>query len=96
MNKASVPHLKVDRGRYYYRRRVPKKLQKTLGERMWNRPCGPVGYADAVAKVVQWTKEDDELIRRLEDPKVAGKTRFIPTPVMTMTLIDEYTCHKTP
>ncbi len=77
MKKANVPHLKTDRGRYYYRRRVPKKHQKTLGEVMWTRPCGPVSYADAVAQVVQWTKEYDELIHQLDNPKEAERTRHL-------------------
>ena len=59
-------YLKDNGGVLSYRRRVPKQHQKTLGFKMWNRPCGKVSDAQAVAMVVQWTKEDNDLIMRLD------------------------------
>jgi hypothetical protein len=43
-----ILHLKENGGRYFYRRRVPERHQKTLGIKMWNRPCGNVSYQKAV------------------------------------------------
>ncbi len=34
-----ILHLKENGGRYFYRRRVPERHQKTLGIKMWNRGC---------------------------------------------------------
>lgn len=44
---------------------------------MWSRPCGKVSFAEAVAKVDQCTKEDDDLIRRLGNPKEAERVRHV-------------------
>eukprot|EP00581_Thalassiosira_minuscula_P021408 CAMPEP_0184440874 /NCGR_PEP_ID=MMETSP0738-20130409/755792_1 /TAXON_ID=385413 /ORGANISM="Thalassiosira miniscula, Strain CCMP1093" /LENGTH=546 /DNA_ID=CAMNT_0026808789 /DNA_START=229 /DNA_END=1869 /DNA_ORIENTATION=+ len=63
-----VPYLKVDRGRYFYQRRVPQRLQAHLGIRRWQIPCGDVTYSKAVQKVVTWAEEHDELIANLRDP----------------------------
>ena len=68
-------YLKVNGGVLSYRRRVPKKHQKTLGFKMWNRPCGKVSDAEAIALVVQWTKEDDELLRQLRNPEIKTEVR---------------------
>ena len=69
------PHMKDNGGVLSYRRRVPERHQKTLGFKTWNRPCGKVTDAEAVAMVVAWTKEDDDLIARLDDPSVARDVR---------------------
>jgi len=39
-----VRYLKIDRGRYSYKRRVPLDLQPLLGPR-WLIPCGDVTFA---------------------------------------------------
>jgi hypothetical protein len=41
-----IPYLKIDRGRYFYQRRVPQKMQAHLGLRRWQLPCGDVSYSD--------------------------------------------------
>jgi integrase len=63
-----VRYLKIDRGRFFYQRRVPKELQADLRERMWLRPCGDVTYSKAVQMVVTWAEEHDDLIADLENP----------------------------
>ncbi|MEP3784133.1 tyrosine-type recombinase/integrase [Ascidiaceihabitans sp.] len=63
-----VPYLKTDRGRYFYQRRVPGKLQAHLGIRRWQIPCGDVSYSKAVQMVVTWAEEHDELIADLRNP----------------------------
>ncbi len=76
MRTQKVEHLKINGGRYYYRRRVPTKHQKTLGIKNWNRPCGKVTYQQAVVLVTEWASEHDALLSQLDDPKVAEKTRY--------------------
>lgn len=71
----TVRYLKEDRGRYFYRRRVPDRHQKSLGETMWNRPCGDVTWAKAVSLVTAWTEEDDRVIAELDDPAKALSVR---------------------
>ncbi|MEM9100104.1 MAG: hypothetical protein AAGC79_16435 [Pseudomonadota bacterium] len=63
-----VRYLKIDRGRYFYQRRIPKKLQPVLGETVWLRRCGDVSYSKAVQLVVTWAEEHDKLIKDLESP----------------------------
>ena len=63
-----IPYLKIDRGRYFYQRRVPQKMQAHLGIRRWQLPCGDVSYSKAVQMVVTWAEEHDELIASLRDP----------------------------
>jgi hypothetical protein len=70
-----ILHLKENGGRYFYRRRVPERHQKTLGIKMWNRPCGDVSYQKAVALVTGWAEEDDLLIQSLDDPTVSRPIR---------------------
>ncbi len=88
MRTQKVEHLKVNGGRYYYRRRVPTKHQKTLGIKNWNRPCGKVSYQQAVVLVTEWAAEHDALLSQLDDPIVAEKARYntevslIETPMM--------------
>ena len=64
-----VRYLKIDRGRYFYQRRIPKKLQPILGETAWLRRCGDVPYSKAVQLVVTWAEEHDQLIKELEAPE---------------------------
>ena len=76
MDAKKVPHLKVDRGRYYYRRRVPLKLQKTLGFKHWNIPCGDVSYARAVTIVTNLTGAHDQFMDQLRtNPALAEERR---------------------
>ena len=67
-SRETVRYLKVDRGRYFYQRRVPKHLQRPLGLTFWRRPCGDVDYSKAVQLVVTWAEEHDALIEQLRDP----------------------------
>jgi hypothetical protein len=67
-DEEKVPYLKIDRGRYFYQRRVPQKMQAHLGIRRWQLPCGDVSYSKAVQKVVTWAEEHDELIANLRNP----------------------------
>ena len=67
-DEEKVPYLKIDRGRYFYQRRVPQKMQAHLGIRRWQLPCGDVSYSKAVQMVVTWAEEHDELISSLRDP----------------------------
>ncbi|MEP3784152.1 hypothetical protein [Ascidiaceihabitans sp.] len=76
MRTQKVDHLKINGGRYYYRRRVPAKHQKTLGVKNWNRPCGKVSYQQAVVLVTKWAAEHDALLSQLDDPTLAEKTRY--------------------
>jgi hypothetical protein len=63
-----VRHLKIDRGRYFYQRRVPQTMQAHLGIRRWQLPCGDVSYSKAVQMVVTWAEEHDELVADLRNP----------------------------
>jgi len=67
-DEEKVPYLKIDRGRYFYQRRVPQKMQAHLGIRRWQLPCGDVSYSKAVQMVVTWAEEHDKLISNLRDP----------------------------
>ena len=67
-DEEKVPYLKIDRGRYFYQRRVPLKMQAHPGSRRWQLPCGDVSYYKAVQMVVTWAEEYDELIASLRDP----------------------------
>ncbi|WP_282048023.1 tyrosine-type recombinase/integrase [Sulfitobacter mediterraneus] len=60
-----VKYLKIDRGRYYYQRRVPDKFQELLGFKKWQIPCGDVDYPKAVQLIVTWSEEHDELLAKL-------------------------------
>jgi hypothetical protein len=64
-----VGYLKIDRGRFFYQRRVPKHLQADLREKMWLRPCGDVTYSKAVQMIVTWAEEHDSMIADLENPE---------------------------
>ncbi|QEE35141.1 hypothetical protein FTO60_05090 [Octadecabacter sp. SW4] len=72
-----VKYLKDNNGSWAYRRRVPERHHSTLGFKTWNKPCGKVPYPDAVVKVAGWTKEHDELIAQLDDPKIAAGVREV-------------------
>ena len=71
-----ISHLKENAGRYFYRRRVPERHQKTLGMKVWNRPCEDVSYQKAVSLVTEWGEEHDRLIRSLDDPAKAYAARL--------------------
>jgi len=71
----TVDHLKVNGGRFYYRRRVPLRHQKTLGIKNWNRPCGKVSYQQAVVLVTEWAAKHDAMIEALDNPETAGQVR---------------------
>jgi integrase len=63
-----VRYVKVDRGRFFYQRRIPKHLHDVLEETKWQRRCGNVSYAKAVQMIVGWTEEHDALISRSKTP----------------------------
>ncbi|WP_170119054.1 tyrosine-type recombinase/integrase [Roseicyclus mahoneyensis] len=64
-----VRYLKIDRGRYFYQRRIPLGLKECFpNEDVWRRPCGNVTYPKAVQLVVTWAEEHDKLIARLKSP----------------------------
>ncbi|SMX37804.1 hypothetical protein [Octadecabacter ascidiaceicola] len=67
-DEEKIPYLKIDRGRYFYQRRVPKRLQAHLGVKRWQLPCGDVSYSKAVQLVVTWAEEHDALIAEMRDP----------------------------
>lgn len=75
MRTQKVDHLKINGGRYYYRRRVPIRHQKTLGIKNWNRPCGKVSYQQAVVLVTDWTAKHDAMIKALDNPETAIQVR---------------------
>lgn len=64
-----VKYLKIDRGQYYYQRRVPDQFQELLDLTRWQIPCGDVSYAKAVQLVVNWAEEHDDLLKRLKTPQ---------------------------
>ena len=64
-----VKYLKIDRGRYYYQRRVPDQFRDLLGISKWQMPCGDVSYAKAVQLVVNWAEEHDDLLAKLKSPE---------------------------
>lgn len=64
-----VKYLKIDRGRYYYQRRVPNQFRELLGISKWQMPCGDVSYAKAVQLVVKWAEEHDVLLTKLRFPE---------------------------
>ena len=65
VNEKKVRYLKIDRGRYYYQRRVPDRFLELLGFSKWQLPCGNVTYAKAVQLIVNWAEEHDDLLKRL-------------------------------
>lgn len=76
MSGTKIKYLRDNNGSWAYRRRVPEKHQKTLGFKMWNRPCGNVSFQKAVALVTQWAEKHDELLYKLDtDHKYAGQLR---------------------
>lgn len=64
-----VKYLKIDRGRYYYQRRIPEQFRELLGISKWQMPCGDVSYAKAVQLVVNWAEEHDDLLAKLKTPE---------------------------
>ena len=75
MADQTVRWLKANAGRFFYRRRVPERHQKTLGLKVWNRPCGKVSYQKAVSLVTTWGEQHDRLIQSLGDPSVSVPVR---------------------
>ena len=75
MPPKTVKYLKEDRGRFFYRRRVPKQYHKTLGITVWTEPCGDVSYAKAVSLVTGWAEEHDALLAELKNPQTQTETR---------------------
>lgn len=69
VEQKKVKYLKIDRGRYFYQRRVPDRLHRHLGIKRWQIPCGDVDFSKAVQMVVTWAEEHDQLISDLKDPE---------------------------
>ncbi|WP_263763904.1 tyrosine recombinase XerC [Lentibacter sp. XHP0401] len=92
-DEGKIPYLKIDRGRYFYQRRVPQKMQAHLGIRRWQLPCGDVSYSKAVQMVVTWAEEHDELIASLRDPdklRKAGVTAVREAKAKRAVAFDEF------
>ena len=85
-----VRYLKIDRGRFYYQRRVPKDLQADLREKMWRRPCGDVTYSKAVQMIVTWAEEHDSMIADLENPAKRLAARAKVTQAVKQQMRDAY------
>ena len=60
-----IRYLKIDRGRFFYQRRVPQKLHDLLEQKFWLRPCGDVSYSKAIQMVVTWAEEHDKFIAQM-------------------------------
>ena len=60
-----VRYLEIDRGRFFYQRRVPQKLHDLLDQKIWLRPCGDVSYSKAIQLVVTWAEEHDKFIAQM-------------------------------
>lgn len=60
-----VRYLKIDRGRFFYQRRVPQKLHDMLDQKIWLRPCGDVSYSKAIQLVVTWSEEHHQFIAQM-------------------------------
>lgn len=71
----TVKYLKDNNGSWAYRRRVPLRHQKTLGEKTWNTPCGDVSYQKAVALVTECAEKHDALIKSLDNPETSKIVR---------------------
>ena len=70
-----VRYLKLDRGRYFYQRRVPREFKDVIGTDFWRYPCGDVSFAEAVAKVVALANEHDRLLENLKSPEERQKLK---------------------
>lgn len=74
-----VRYLKIDRGRFFYQRRVPQKLHDLLDQKIWLRPCGDVSYSKAIQLVVTWAEEHDQFIAQMSSlearQEYAGRQR---------------------
>ena len=68
MSQEKIPHVHKDRGRYYYRRKVPADFQDVVGVKEWREPVGE-SYTDAVRQVLKLTEEHDKLLSRLQNPE---------------------------
>ena len=64
-----VKYLKLDRGRYYYQRRVPDQFQELLGISKRQMPRGNVNYVKAVQLVVNWAEEHAALLGTFDPQK---------------------------
>lgn len=84
-------YLKIDRGRFFYQRRVPKDLQADLRETMWLRACGDVSYSKAVQLIVTWAEGHDALIADLENPAKRLAARAKVTRAVKQQMPDAYT-----
>lgn len=85
-----VRYLKIDRGRFFYQRRVPKELQADLREKMWLRPCGDVSYSKAVQMIVTSAEEHDEMIADLANPAKRLAVRAKVTRAVKQQMRDTY------
>ncbi|MGO4906987.1 DUF6538 domain-containing protein [Pseudorhodobacter sp. W20_MBD10_FR17] len=67
MTQPKIPHLLLERGRYYYQRKVPLDFHDVIGKKKWREALGP-DHLPAVDRVRALTKEHDALLARLENP----------------------------
>ena len=68
MDPKKIPHCHEDRGRYYYRRKVPAEFQDVIRAKQWRVPVGS-DYPKAVDQVRALTAEHDNLLARLQNPE---------------------------
>lgn len=66
MPSQKIPHLLLERGRYYYQRKVPLLHQETVGKKKWRKPVG-ADYLLAVDEVRELTKQHNYLLAQLQD-----------------------------
>lgn len=57
----------IERGRYFYQRKIPLELQPAVGRKKWRSPLGQ-DFDQAYEKLRDLAKEHDALIERLADP----------------------------
>jgi len=68
MASDKIPHLLLERGRFYYQRKVPLDFHDVVGTKKWRQPLG-AEYLPAVDRVRALTKEHDALLLSLQDPE---------------------------
>ena len=66
MPQTKPDYMLVERGRYYYQRKVPLDLQPTVGRKKWRAPLGK-DFEKAYDKLRTMKRGHDELIERLSD-----------------------------
>lgn len=66
MPQTKPDYMLVERGRYYYQRKVPLDLQPAIGRKKWRAPLGK-DFDEAYGRLRDLKHEHDTLIARLEN-----------------------------